>query len=112
MSKTLLITGGSSGIGKAICKRFLHANYLVINLDLVPGEFGHFIECDITDHAKAQEQVQQVCAAHRIDVLISNAGMHYSADIENTSEDAFDRVFNLNVKGAYSVVQALSLIHI
>jgi hypothetical protein len=38
---------------------------------------------------------------------VSNAGIHFSANIENTSEDDFDKVFNINVKGAYAAVKAV-----
>lgn len=107
MTKTLVITGASSGIGLAIAKRFISANYDVFNLDLVAGEYGQFYACDVTDHKHVHKIIQDIAKTNRIDVLISNAGMHYSANIENTSEADFIRVLNLNVKGAYSITQAV-----
>lgn len=107
MKKTLVITGASSGIGLAIAKRYETVGYAVFNLDIVAGVHGQFYECDVTDHAKVHEIVDEIAKSNVIDVLISNAGIHYSANIENTSEADFMRVFALNVKGAYSITQAV-----
>lgn len=107
MNKTLVITGASSGIGLAIAKHFEMNGYNVFNLDIVAGEFGHFYNCDLTNHRQVHEIVKEIAQDHVIDVLVSNAGMHYSANIENTNEADFMRVFNLNVKGAYSITQAV-----
>ena len=107
MKKTLVITGASSGIGLAIAKRFEASAYVVFNLDIVAGDVGEFCICDVTDHNQVHEVVKQIAQHNVIDVLVSNAGIHYSANIENTNEADFIRVFNLNVKGAYSVTQAV-----
>ncbi|MDN3652021.1 SDR family oxidoreductase [Thalassotalea ponticola] len=103
-----IVTGGSSGIGLAICQAFVDANYQVYNLDIQPSAVGHYIECDMRDQVKVKQAITDIITqCKRIDVLISNAGMHYSATIENTSMDAFERVFSLNVKGAISATQAV-----
>ena len=107
MKKTLVITGASSGIGLAIAKRFVSANYEVFNLDIVVGEIGRFCKCDVTNHEQVHNIINEIANKNVIDVLISNAGIHYSATIEKTSEADFMRVFNLNVKGAYSITQAV-----
>jgi NAD(P)-dependent dehydrogenase (short-subunit alcohol dehydrogenase family) len=51
--------------------------------------------------------INSITNQQSIDVLVSNAGIHFSANIENTSEDDFDKVFNINVKGAYAAVKAV-----
>ncbi|MCL9783440.1 SDR family oxidoreductase [Vibrio sp. S4M6] len=107
MKKTCIVTGGSSGIGLAIAALFEQNNYAVFNLDLKEGEHGEYHQCDITDHQAVQEQIQQISEHHQIDVLITSAGIHYSATIEDTSEADFLRVFDINVKGTYSAVQAV-----
>jgi NAD(P)-dependent dehydrogenase (short-subunit alcohol dehydrogenase family) len=48
--QTLVITGGSSGIGLAICQRFVEAGYLVFNLDIQSSNVGHFIQVDVTTY--------------------------------------------------------------
>lgn len=106
-SKTCILTGGSSGIGEAIAKRFSENGFNVFNLDLTVGLYGTFIQCDVTEHEQVQTAIAEIARHHSIDVLVSNAGIHYSGTIEQTSLADFERVFDINVKGAYSAVQAV-----
>jgi NAD(P)-dependent dehydrogenase (short-subunit alcohol dehydrogenase family) len=105
--KTCVITGGSSGIGLSIVKLFEKNNYNVFNLDLSPSPFGQFFHCDVTNVSQVTSVISTIAKQQSIDVLISNAGVHFSANIENTSEDDLDKVFNINVKGAYAAVKAV-----
>ena len=106
MPKTLVITGGSSGIGLAIAKKFEEAEYQVFNLDIQAGEYGHFVECDMTQHDQVVNAIRSIGEAHGIDTLVCNAGKHLSASIEDTSESELLALFNLNVKGAFSATQS------
>lgn len=105
--KNMLISGGSSGIGLAIARRFLENGYRVFNLDINQGEFGDFVKCDITNVEQVEACVTSICEKYVIEVLVSNAGMHFSANIEDTTEQDFDKVMSLNVKGAYAVSKAV-----
>jgi NAD(P)-dependent dehydrogenase (short-subunit alcohol dehydrogenase family) len=105
--KTCVITGGSSGIGLSIVKLFEQNNYHVFNLDLTPSSFGESCHCDVTDVKQVTSIINNITKHQAIDVLVSNAGIHFSANIENTSEADLDKVFNLNVKGAYAAVKAV-----
>ncbi len=107
MNKTCIITGGSSGIGLSCVEAFLEEGYQVFNLDLQPCDKGTFCECDMTDLDKVRETISNIGDSHTIDVLISNAGIHFSGNIEQTSAEDFDRVLNINVKGAYAATQAV-----
>ncbi|MDX2370022.1 MAG: SDR family oxidoreductase [Colwellia sp.] len=107
MKKTCVVTGGSSGIGLSIVKLFEQHNYHVFNLDLSPSSFGDFYLCDVTNVSQVTDIINNIANQQSIDVLVSNAGIHFSANIENTSEDDFDKVFNINVKGAYAAVKAV-----
>ena len=107
MNKTCIVTGGSSGIGLSIVKLFLANDYRVFNLDQQQSDCGETILCDITDHQAVTDAINNIGNQHTIDVLVSNAGIHFSATIEDTSEEDFERVFNINVKGAYSAVKAV-----
>lgn len=107
MKKTCVITGGSSGIGLSIVKLFEKNDYLVFNLDLSPSSFGEYCYCDVTNVSQVTDIINNISKERSIDVLVSNAGIHFSANIENTSEDDFDKVFNLNVKGAYAAIKAV-----
>ncbi|MBU2869337.1 SDR family oxidoreductase [Colwellia sp. E2M01] len=107
MNKVCVITGGSSGIGLSIVKLFVENNYRVFNLDLSPSPLGEFCQCDVTNLKQVNEIVNTIADKHTIDVLVSNAGIHFSANIENTSEADLDKVFSINVKGAYAAVKAV-----
>ncbi|WP_448549128.1 SDR family NAD(P)-dependent oxidoreductase [Thalassotalea fusca] len=107
MKKTCVITGGSSGIGLAIATLFNENGYQVHNLDIAPSAIGTFHHCDVTNFEEVQHSIAAIVKqTGAIDVLISNAGMHFSANIEATTPEDFDRVINLNVKGAYAAIQA------
>jgi len=106
MQKIALVTGGSKGIGLAIIKKFMAHGYQVFNLDIVHGDVGIFKSCDMSDLAQVSSTIKSIIAeVGRVDVLICNAGIHFSANIEDTSEADFDRVFAINVKGAYGAIQ-------
>ena len=108
MNKICIVTGGSSGIGLAIVKTFISNGYTVYNLDIVHSDLGHFIQCDMSNVAQVQQAITQISdQEQQIDELISNAGIHRSANIEDTSEELLDEVFSLNVKGAYAVTKAV-----
>jgi len=108
MSKVAIVTGGSKGIGRAVVERFLNNGYQVHNLDLEATDLGIWHHCDVSN-VNAVKQVIADIASHskRIDVLVSNAGRHLSATIENTDEATFDSLFALNVKGAYAAIQSV-----
>ena len=107
MTKTCVITGGSSGIGSSIAKLFEQNGYQVFNLDLQAGNYGTSITCDVSSVSAVEKAIATITDNHNIDVLVSNAGKHYSATIENTSEETLDQLFNLNVKGAYAAIKSV-----
>lgn len=107
MKQVAVITGGSKGIGAAIIELFLAADYRVYNLDISPGNFGEYIPCDMADFAQVQRSIAEIIQQEqRLDTLICNAGIHLSSNIEQTSEEVFDKLFSINVKGAYAAIQA------
>lgn len=105
--RVAIVTGGSNGIGLAIVKSLIGAQYTVYNLDLLESEHGKYIHCDMANFAAVKQAVLQVIDTEKqLDVLICNAGIHLSANIEQTSEQDFDRLFSINVKGAFSAIQS------
>lgn len=107
MKKVCIVTGGSSGIGLSIVKLFLTKQYQVFNLDISPSTYGEFCQCDITKVSEVSQIINTIAKQGPIDVLVSNAGIHFSGSIENTSETDLERVFNINVKGAYAAVKSV-----
>lgn len=104
---TCIVTGGSSGIGLSIVKTLLNRGFHVCNLDLNDSGHGSYFYCDVTSHQQVLQTVHSICDNHQVTTLVSNAGIHFSANIENTSEADLQRVFDINVKGAYSAIQAV-----
>ena len=108
MTRVCVVTGGSVGIGRAVVERLLDDGYKVYNLDLNESDVGEFIQCDMTDSTQVSQAIDQVIKeSGRIDGVVSNAGVHFSANLEDTSEEDFDRVMAINVKGAYFLLQSV-----
>lgn len=87
-----------------------HVIVLEYNAELaekVAGEIGgEAAVCDVSDHAAVAETFQLLLADRRLDVLVNNAGIAHIGSVENTSEEDFDRVFSVNVKGVYNCLHA------
>ena len=115
-NKIALITGGGSGIGKAISVCFakqgaevhiieLNANAAQETVDDIVNAGGKAFAhgCDVSN----QEQVQQVFAAIKnLNILVNNAGIAHIGNVENTKPEDLDRIYNVNIKGAYNCLQA------
>ena len=110
--KSVIITGGGSGIGKSISILFAQQGAMVNILELNQtaaeetanqivenGGIANAYACDIANQAKVIEIFQQI---GRVDILVNNAGIAHVGNLENTSEIDFDRIFQVNVKGAYN----------
>jgi len=107
MKQVAVVTGGSQGIGLAISQLFIKEGYRVYNLDILKCNTGEFVYCDMSNFADVKTAVNQVIDKEgQIDTLICNAGIHLSGNIEETNEAQFDRLFSINVKGAYAAIQA------
>jgi NAD(P)-dependent dehydrogenase (short-subunit alcohol dehydrogenase family) len=111
MKKTCIVTGGSSGIGLSIVQLFIQKGYQVFNLDIQPSNPAVLrcadISCDISNVEQVSDIITDIAKTATIDVLVSNAGIHFSGNIENTSEADLDRVLNINVKGAFAAVKSV-----
>ena len=106
-----IVTGGSLGIGFAVCKLFSQNGYQVINLDIRDFEqalpIAIWKPCDVSVVRNIEAAVNEVISSYqRIDALVCNAGIHVSATIEDTDEALLDKVLNLNVKGAYGAIKS------
>ena len=114
--KTAVITGGGSGIGRAIALLFARRGAKVHILDIgeaagaqvlaeIREEGGQAAAqaCDVTRQADVRACF---AAIGPIDILINNAGVAHVGKADNTAEEDFDRVIGVNVKGAYNCLHA------
>lgn len=115
--KTAIITGGGSGIGRAISWRFAEEGATVHILELntaaaeelvsAIGGFGGQATAHRCDVSMQGDVHDVVAAIGPVDILVNNAGIAHVGNLENTSEDDFDRIIRVNVKGAYNILHAV-----
>ena len=120
-NKTAIITGGGSGIGKAIALLFARQGARVFILDMdekgseavideirQAGGEAAFRKCNVASQQQVHEIVDEVKSkTHRIDILVNNAGIAHVGNAENTGESDFDRLMQVNVKGVYNCIHAV-----
>lgn len=114
--KKVVVTGGASGIGLAIVKKFASVGASVFIFDYDPaGEDvaaglswdGHDVQyqkCDVSNHAEVQTLFEGI--EGNVDVLINNAGVSHIGALDKTTESEFDRLYSVNVKGIYNCAYA------
>lgn len=111
-NKKAVITGGGSGIGKAIAKLFAKQNAIVHIVELNISNAEDVVTEIVADGGKAeahscnvstQQQVKEVFSnIGNFDILVNCAGIAHVGNVENTSEEDFDRVYSVNIKGTYN----------
>jgi len=114
--KTAVITGGGSGIGKATAILFAKQGATSHILDLNEAQTAQVVDeirqaggkavahvCDVSN----KEQVTGIInSIGTVDILVNNAGIAHVGKADTTSEEDFDRVFKINVKGVYNCLHA------
>ena len=108
--KKAVVTGGSSGIGKAITETLKEqgAEVFVIDLNENPShkkEGIHTITADITQWNELSTSLGSL--PQTIDILVNNAGIGFVGNIEQTEEEDFDRLYQVNVKGVFNCVKTI-----
>lgn len=122
-SKISVITGGGSGIGKAIAECFAAQGAIVHVLELNESTAQEVVDtirsknqnayahtCNVADQASVKSTFETIIKhSAKIDILVNCAGIAHIGKLENTSEADFDRLFNVNVKGVYNTMQSAVL---
>lgn len=112
MSKTILITGGSSGIGKTVGEFLQNKGYQVFGTSRNPERYKTskipLIQMDVTQNASIKSAIDTVLEkAGHIDILINNAGAGITGPMEEIPEDAMKQNFNTNFFGPINVIKAV-----
>jgi NAD(P)-dependent dehydrogenase (short-subunit alcohol dehydrogenase family) len=113
------VTGGASGIGKAIARRLADHGAQVWVLDLDPAAsettaaeiasaggqvWSHL--CDVADPESVERAFATITAKGPLDILVNSAGIAHIGTISNTSLQDFERIFRVNVQGVFLCMQA------
>jgi NAD(P)-dependent dehydrogenase (short-subunit alcohol dehydrogenase family) len=105
--KSAVITGGASGIGRAAAQRFRAEGAAVVVADLEPGAERDFIRCDVTSAEDVNRLADQALERFgRVDIVFANAGFAAHHDSTTMSEEQWERVFEVDVKGVWLVCRA------
>ena len=114
--KNVLITGGSRGIGEACVREFIKNNYNVFfcynkneeRAKRLAEEMGAVsIKCDISNSDEVKKMIDFIHSYGKISVLVNNAGIAEQKLFSDISEDDWDRMFNINIKGMFLVTKAV-----
>jgi glucose 1-dehydrogenase len=115
--RVCLVTGAAQGIGAACARRFAREDALVVVADIdderggaVAAEVGgRFVHCDVGEGREVSAAVAAIMAEFgRIDVLVNNAGIARAADLLDVTEEDFDAVLRVNLKGPFLMAQAVA----
>mgnify|MGYP001013927408 CR=1 FL=1 len=107
MKKAAVVTGASSGIGLAISRMLVKNGYEVFGIardfsKVHKEEQFNMIECDITDTEKITQILKKIMSENELYILINNAGMSESTPLSAYTEELYDKVIDLNVKGVFT----------
>ena len=118
-NKKAIVTGGGSGIGKAIAVNLAGQGAIVhiLEMNLENGlqtveeiktlggqAFSH--QCNVANQENVLKVIAGIAGEETIDILINNAGIAHVGNIEKTSEDDLDRLYQVNIKGVYNCALA------
>ena len=117
-AKTALVTGGGRGIGEAICRAFAAQGARVAVADIdpaaadatvgdLPGDEGLAVEMDVASTDSVRKGVERAisCFGH-LDILVNNAGFVTYTTVDDCSEEVWDRIIAVNLKGTFFCAQA------
>lgn len=112
--KVALVTGASGGLGGALCRQFAQDGWQVVagarsGQVSVSHEFILPAPLDVTDSAQVASTVEDTLARFgRVDLLVNNAGLTADAPCAQMSEEDWDRVLDVNLRGAFLCAQAVA----
>lgn len=116
--RTAIVTGGASGIGREIALKMAEEGAKIVIADIsadpnekqIPaheevkknGGTAIFVETDVSNERSVQEMVYKAAERFgKIDILVNNAGVHHSATVSEETEDGWESIIDVNLKGCF-----------
>lgn len=110
--KTAVVTGAKRGIGLKIAETLAKEGAKVYATDLSVDTSAHpnieFIALNVTDRENIQKFINEIAKKGNIDILVNNAGITSDALIQKMTEDQWDKVLDVNLKGVFNMTQAIA----
>ena len=108
--KIALVTGGAAGIGAACCQRFAQEGATVIAVDIQPLTYAEedveFMQLNVTDVENCKSVFDAIIEKYgRIDILVNNAGITRDALIQKMTDEMWDLVVDINLKGVFNLTR-------
>jgi len=115
MNKTILISGGSDGLGKALAEKLVRNNKVIIlannaeKTEKVAKELGtDFVVADVSNYQNIRSAVEEIIKRHKtIDCLINNAGLWIEGALENNDPEQIAKVMAVNATGSILLTHAV-----
>lgn len=117
--KTAIVTGGASGIGKAIALKFAsqgaHVHILELNAETAQQTVDEIVNadnlatahsCNVANQKEVFDAINSIAQNSKIDILVNNAGIAHVGNLEGTEEADLDRLYQVNIKGVYNCMKA------
>jgi 3-oxoacyl-[acyl-carrier protein] reductase len=122
-NSTVVVTGGSRGIGKATAASFALEGANVMILDIMEdvgqetvneitstGGKAYFMKVDVCDQSSLQKALDKAIEEHgKVDVLVNNAGITADSSLKKMTEEQFDKVIAVNLKGVFNCTKIFGM---
>ncbi|SFB90468.1 3-oxoacyl-[acyl-carrier-protein] reductase [Brevinema andersonii] len=110
--KIVVVTGAKRGIGFKISETLAKEGAKVYATDLGVGDSSNpnieFVDLNVTDRENIQKFISEIAKKGNIDILVNNAGITSDALIQKMTEDQWDKVLDVNLKGVFNMTQAVA----
>lgn len=101
LDKRVLVTGGSSGIGRAIALKFIEERAKVVVFDIKQPDFDvNYFQVDVRDEGQITKAFESI---DELDVVVNNAGVYCQSFVDKMAKDELDLVIDTNVKGTFLI---------
>jgi len=120
INKVAVVTGGASGIGLEISRKYALQGVVVhifeldidgaereADLIIANGGQAYVHKVNVSDQKRVRQVIDKINAVSPIDIIVNNAGISHIGTAESTTEEDMDRIYAVNIKGVYNCISAI-----